>query len=110
MLATIMELLLDGIFSRMLYYCSYANRIAKGHFSLEGKEYSLAINNGNNSLHGGNVGWSRVPFSYTFDNQKLWEYEKCETDSAIGVIFSIVSPDGDEGYPGEVTVLFLKID
>ena len=38
----------------------YANRIAKGHFSIDDHEYTLAVNNGNNSLHGGNVGWARV--------------------------------------------------
>lgn len=68
----------------------YANRIAKGRFTLEGKEYELAINNGPNALHGGPEG---------FQN-RIW-------DSAVegdNVIFSRTSPDGEEGYPGTVCV------
>ncbi|MCM1484138.1 MAG: galactose mutarotase [Muribaculaceae bacterium] len=68
----------------------FANRIARGHFELDGKEYSLAINNGPNALHGGPEG---------FQN-RIW-------DSAVEgdkVIFSRTSPDGEEGYPGTVEV------
>ena len=64
----------------------YANRIAKGHFKLNGKEYNLAINNGANHLHGGPTG-----FSY-----QVW-------DSRIidgAVEFMYISEDGEEGYPG----------
>ncbi len=68
----------------------YANRIARGHFTLEGKEYTLAINNGPNHLHGGPTG---------FQN-RLWDCE-VEGDS---VVFSRTSPDGEEGYPGTVKV------
>ena len=66
----------------------YANRIAKGKFSIDGKEYSLAINNGPNALHGGPEG---------FMNQN-WEAE------AVGshVKFTYTSLDGEEGYPGEL--------
>lgn len=66
-----------------------ANRIAGGRFELGGKVYNLAINNGPNHLHGGNVGYSDV----------LWTVEDA-TDSRV--VLSLVSPDGDEGYPGEV--------
>ena len=68
----------------------YANRIAKGQFSVGGKEYQLAINNGPNALHGGPEG---------FQNQ-IWKSE------VIGnrVVFSLLSPDGDENYPGNMTV------
>lgn len=69
----------------------FANRIAKGHFTLEGKEYDLAINNGPNHLHGGPEG---------FQN-RIWQSEII-ADNAVQ--FSRVSPDGEEGYPGELLV------
>ncbi|MFR9672234.1 MAG: aldose epimerase family protein, partial [Rikenellaceae bacterium] len=69
----------------------YANRIAKGHFTIDGVEYSLPINNGPNSLHGGLKGIDMV----------IWDVVKV-TDSRID--FRYVSPDGAEGYPGEVTI------
>lgn len=68
----------------------YANRIAKGKFSLDGKEYDLPINNGPNHLHGGPEG---------FQN-KVWD--SCESDG--GVEFSMVSENGEAGYPGKVNV------
>ncbi len=64
----------------------YANRIARGHFSLDGVDYSLAINNGPNALHGGPTG---------FQN-RLWDTELLGDNV---VRFSRVSPDGEEGYP-----------
>ena len=69
----------------------YANRIAKGHFTLDGKDYKLAINDGPNALHGGRKG---------FDKQ-LWTIGKVSSgrDSA-SVTFTRISPDGEEGYPG----------
>lgn len=69
----------------------FANRIAKGKFTLEGKEYQLAINNGPNALHGGKRG---------FDKQ-LWTVEKAD---AAGLVMSHLSPDGHEGYPGKLHV------
>lgn len=68
----------------------YANRIARGKFTLEGKEYRLAVNNGPNHLHGGPSG---------FQN-RVWE-SRVETDR---VVFSYLSVAGEEGYPGELTV------
>lgn len=68
----------------------YANRIAKGKFSLDGKEYQLAINNGPNALHGGPTG---------FQN-RLWRGEIIPG----GVRFRYTSADGEEGYPGELSV------
>jgi aldose 1-epimerase len=71
------------------------NRIAKGKFSLDGKEYSLAINNEPNHLHGGversldKLVWTAKPFS----NEK-----------GQGVKFTCASPDGEEGYPGELKI------
>lgn len=72
----------------------YANRIAAARFTLDGKEYCLAANNGENHLHGGIVGFDRV----------LWEADTFEQDSTAGVCLSRVSPDGEEGYPGNLQV------
>ncbi len=69
----------------------YANRIAKGKFKLDGVEYSLPINNNGQSLHGGIKGMDSV----------VWDVVDV-TPSAI--IFRYVSPDGEEGYPGELSV------
>ncbi|WP_250877261.1 aldose epimerase family protein [Luteibacter anthropi] len=72
----------------------YANRIAKGHFTLDGHDYTLPVNNGPNSLHGGTKGFDKV----------LWTMGdvKSSADSA-SVTFTYVSPDGDMGYPGKLT-------
>jgi aldose 1-epimerase len=76
----------------------YANRIAKGKFTLNGKEYSLFLNNGVNSLHGGKEGF----------NRKIWEGKAAGNT----VEFKMMSPDGEEGYPGNlnVTVLYTLTD
>ncbi|MDE5659993.1 MAG: galactose mutarotase [Muribaculaceae bacterium] len=67
-----------------------ANRIARGHFSLDGKDYHLAINNGPNALHGGPEG---------FQNQ-LWQTELLADNR---VRFTYCAKDGEEGYPGNMT-------
>ncbi|ETE67037.1 Aldose 1-epimerase, partial [Ophiophagus hannah] len=67
-----------------------ANRIAKGKFTVEGHEYQLAINDGSNSLHGGVKGFDKV----------IW-FPEILPD---GVRFFRISPDGEEGYPGELKV------
>ena len=69
----------------------YANRIAKGRFFMEGKEYSLAVNNGPNHLHGGITGFSH----------RVWTVEDVEEDF---VKLSLFSPDGEEAYPGNMKV------
>ena len=72
----------------------YGNRIAKGQFTLDGHVYTLARNNGPNSLHGGNRGFDKV----------VWTADARETPSGPSVTFSRTSPDGEEGYPGNLDV------
>ncbi len=66
----------------------FANRIAKGHFSIGDKEYTLPVNNGPNSLHGGPDGFMN----------RIWN-SRLDGDT---VVFELTSPDGDAGYPGEL--------
>ena len=70
----------------------YANRIAKGQFVLDGNTYSLAKNNNGNSLHGGLKGFDKV----------VWNGKVDESDSSL--VFSYLSKDGEEGYPGNLNV------
>ncbi len=70
----------------------YANRIAKGRFTLEGVEYVLATNNGENHLHGGIQGFDKV----------LWGAEPFKQEGSLGVKFVYFSKDGEEGYPGNM--------
>jgi aldose 1-epimerase len=70
------------------------NRIAKGCFTLGGKSYRLAINDGPNSLHGGIKGFDKV----------VWEGRVETSSDGPAVAFTHLSPDGDEGYPGNCRV------
>jgi len=72
----------------------YANRIAKGRFTLEGKTYQLPVNNGQNSLHGGTRGLDKV----------VWDAQQFEHPHSAGVVLTHVSPDGDQGYPGRLSL------
>lgn len=67
----------------------YGNRIAHGEFKLNGATFHIPLNNGQNTLHGGTIGFDR----------KVWSAEKVPN----GVEFTLVSPDGDMGYPGKLT-------
>ena len=69
----------------------YANRVAKGRFSLDGESYQLPINNGPNALHGGLKGFNAV----------IWDAEQTATNR---ITFRYVAADGEEGYPGELHV------
>ena len=71
----------------------FGNRIAKGKFSLDGKEYTLAINNGPNSLHGGLNGF----------NAAIWTATPIE-GAEPGLKLTYLSKDGEEGYPGNLNV------
>ena len=74
----------------------FGNRIAKGKFTIDGVAYDVPVNNGPNSLHGGIEGFDK----------KVWTVDETyEPDAAgvVGVRFQLISPDGDEGYPGTLT-------
>jgi aldose 1-epimerase len=72
----------------------FANRIAKGSFALEGKQYRLASNDGPNHLHGGVKGFDKV----------VWKARPFQEKSSAGVALSYVSKDGEEGFPGTLRV------
>ena len=73
----------------------FANRIAKGRFTLDGKAYETPVNNGENSLHGGTQGFDKV----------LWEVVEVKSGADRAFVrLRYISPDGDMGYPGKMTV------
>ena len=73
----------------------FANRISNASFELEGKQYPLAANfEGGHHLHGGEVGF----------NARVWDAQIVKQESAVGVAFTLVSHDGEEGYPGRLVV------
>ncbi|WP_121357233.1 aldose epimerase family protein [Flavisolibacter nicotianae] len=73
----------------------FANRIAGGRFTLDGKTWQLSLNDGVNHLHGGFSGF----------NRKVWQVESMiDSDEQCGVTFSYFSRDGEEGYPGNLRV------
>lgn len=72
----------------------YANRIGKGRFTLNGAEYKLAVNNGENHLHGGIVGFDKV----------VWKARQVPAKGGVAVELTHLSKDGDEGYPGNLSI------
>jgi aldose 1-epimerase len=89
---------LDGYLADKNYFgCivgRYANRIARGKFSIKGKEASLARNDGENHLHGGPGGFHKV----------LWKAEEIDVKDEVGLKLSYLSKEGEEGYPGNLSV------
>ena len=89
---------LDGYASHRTFFGAvvgrYGNRIAKGRFTLDGKTYQLATNNGPNHLHGGVNGFDKL----------LWKAQSFDRDGNTGVAYTLTSRAGDEGYPGTLDV------
>jgi aldose 1-epimerase len=90
---------IDGYLTNSPYFGAligrYGNRIAKGHFTLDGQEYTLATNNVPNSLHGGLKGFDKV----------VWKVAEAEVeDEGPELKLTYLSKDGEEGYPGNLQV------
>ena len=89
---------LEGYLANAPYFggiCGrYSNRIADGAFTLNGQQYTLATNNAPSHLHGGDVGF----------NRKVWNGSTISDTDRVGVRFTYRSPDGEEGYPGNLNV------
>ncbi|KAI4347267.1 hypothetical protein L6164_008091 [Bauhinia variegata] len=71
-----------------------ANRIKEGKFTLDGVQYSLPVNKPPNSLHGGHIGFDK----------KVWQVVEVKKGETPSITFKYHSPDGEEGYPGDITV------
>jgi aldose 1-epimerase len=89
---------MDGYLNQPQYLGStvgrVANRIAKGRFTLDGKSYQTPVNNGPNALHGGAVGFDK----------RNWRLVDVASGPTARAVFELVSADGDQGYPGTLTV------
>jgi aldose 1-epimerase len=89
---------LDGYLADNPYFGAvvgrYANRIGNGQFTLDGREYVLSRNSRGNQLHGGDVGFDK----------KLWRASEINDRSGRGIRLKYMSPDGEEGYPGNLDI------
>ena len=89
---------LDGYLKNSPYFGSligrYGNRIGKGRFSLDGKQYQLPKNNGENTLHGGIKGFDKV----------VWKATEVRSNDGVGLSLTYLSKDGEEGFPGNLSV------
>ncbi|WP_335964325.1 aldose epimerase family protein [Galbibacter sp. PAP.153] len=87
---------LDGYLTPSPYFGAiigrYGNRIAGGKFVIDGKEYTLALNDGKNHLHGGNKGFDKV----------VWEATQISNSKSVSLQLSYLSKDMEEGYPGNL--------
>src|SRR5579863_8638082 len=72
----------------------YANRIAHGTFTLDGKQYHIPTNEGPNTLHGGNIGF----------NKRVWDSKEVSSPHGAALELHYLSPDGEEGFPGNLNV------
>lgn len=93
---------IDGYLKNKSYFGAligrYGNRIGKAQFDIDGKTYKLDVNNGVNHLHGGSKGFWAL----------LWDTKSFKTENSVGLTLTHTSPDGDQGYPGnlKVTVVY----
>lgn len=89
---------LDGYTSKNPYFGAtigrYANRIANGTFTLDGKTYHIPTNEGTNALHGGTVGF----------NKRVWTPKEVSTSAGPALELHYLSPDGEMGFPGDLSV------
>ncbi len=88
---------INGVSSQGALIGRFANRIGGGRFTLNGTEYELFKNDGDNTLHGGSVGY----------NKRVWELVETEEDKTAGenhVVFGYTSPDGEENFPGTAAI------
>lgn len=89
---------LEGYLKNSPYFGSiigrYGNRIGKGQFSLNGKQYTLPKNNGENTLHGGIKGFDKV----------VWKANEVNSKNGVGLSLTYLSKDAEEGFPGNLSV------
>ncbi len=89
---------LEGYVNKNPYFGAtigrYANRIAHGAFTLDGKEYHIPTNEGTNALHGGNIGF----------NKRIWTAKEVSMKNGSALELHYLSPDGEQGFPGDLSV------